>query len=230
MPVFLSGKLLADALGTALSIPPVYVSHQQGHLRAALSNNESLLQNDASILGLHISGGTTEILRVEPRAVLVTRLGGSEDLHAGQFIDRLGVRMGLPFPCGAALEALAARGAHCSIKLPASVKGLSCHFSGVETAAQALYGRIDDHELAYAAYDCLARTFSKLIENAVAQEGLYSVLLAGGVATSQLLRRLLRARVSPEIALYFAEPGLCGDNAIGAALMARDAFLAKEQL
>lgn len=56
-------------------------------------------------LAMHISGGTTELLLVEGERI--ERLGGDEDLHAGQFVDRVGVRMGCSFPAGPQLEGLA---------------------------------------------------------------------------------------------------------------------------
>lgn len=58
---------------------------------------------------LHASGGTTDLLLAEKRAdstYALTQAGGSKDLHAGQFVDRVGVALGLQFPAGAALEQL----------------------------------------------------------------------------------------------------------------------------
>ena len=93
MPVFLAGRTAAASVAAALHVPLYEFSHQEGHIRAALLGHEGMME--APFLGMHISGGTTEIFRVEP-GVRVGLLGGTTDLHAGQFIDRIGVAMGCP--------------------------------------------------------------------------------------------------------------------------------------
>lgn len=195
MPVFLAGKACAASMAAALRVPLLAASHQEGHVRAALYGNEFLMGQP--FLGMHISGGTTEVFLVD-EAFHITLLSGTEDLHAGQFVDRIGVAMGLRFPCGKQLEALAGEfdPATGGVKLPAIVRNGVCSFSGVETRAQAL---IDDGikhaEIAYAAYDCMARTFGKMLLYAMEKTGVRRALLAGGVASSPLLRALLRERV-----------------------------------
>ena len=153
-------------------------------------------------------------------------MGGTGDLHAGQFVDRVGVALGLRFPAGRELERLAERAILRDIKLPASVDAFKCSFSGVETRAQALIGTVPNEEIAYAVYDCMARTFAKLIQNASAAwdaSGAPQVLLAGGVASSALLRGLLEHRLKGSgVKLFFAHPELSSDNAVGAALIAMD--------
>ena len=104
MPVFLAGKACAASMAAALRVPLLAASHQEGHVRAALYGNEFLMGQP--FLGMHISGGTTEVFLVD-EAFHITLLSGTEDLHAGQFVDRIGVAMGLRFPCGKQLEALA---------------------------------------------------------------------------------------------------------------------------
>ncbi len=223
MPVFAAGILTARTLAAAFNVPLIESSHQQGHIRAALYGNEPL--QSQSFLGLHISGGTTEIVGVEP-SLKIRRLGGTGDLHAGQFVDRVGVTLGLRFPAGKELEQLAGHAVKRDIKLPASVDGLTCSFSGVETRAQSLLGCAPNDEIAYAVYDCMARTFAKMIQNASAAwdgDGAPHVLLAGGVASSALLRSLLVHRLKDsDVKLFFANPKLSSDNAVGTALIAMD--------
>lgn len=223
MPVFLAGKSVATAIAAALDAPLFETTHQAGHVRAALLCNETLL-GQAGFLALHLSGGTTDILRVTPhngRVGTIEALGGSDDLHAGQFVDRVGVRLGLPFPSGPSLEKLAMTAQRRDIRLSASVRGLHCSFSGPETQALRLWDDgVLNAEIAYAVYDCLARTISKLIENAVAEYKNLPVLLSGGVAGSALLRTLLEQRTDQP--LYYAQPGLSADNAVGAALLGLD--------
>ena len=225
MPVFLAGKMCAASVAAARKVPLLTASHQEGHVRAALHGNEALMGRP--FLGMHISGGTTEVFLVD-EAFGISLLSGTEDLHAGQFVDRTGVAMGLRFPCGKQLEALAGSfdPAAGFVKLPAIVREGGCSFSGVETRMQALLKAGADHaELAYAAYDCMARTFVKMLCHAMEQTGVTRALLAGGVASSPLLRTLLRERMhklDANAALYFGESALSSDNAVGAALLCRD--------
>lgn len=228
MPVFLAGRLAAVAVSSALRVPLYETDHQAGHLRAALLGNERLLSCD-SFLAVHISGGTTDVLLVgtdrsaQPRLGKICPLGCSNDLHAGQFVDRAGVAMGLPFPCGPHLEALALADAERSVRIPASVRGLHCSLSGAETRVQRLLAEgLPQAEAAYAVYDCLARTLAKLLKNAAEETGSRTVLLSGGVASSALLRTLLRERISGGIELVFGKNALSSDNAVGTALLARD--------
>ena len=235
MPVFLAGKMCAASVAAARKVPLLTASHQEGHVRAALHGNEALMGRP--FLGMHISGGTTEVFLVD-EAFGISLLSGTEDLHAGQFVDRTGVAMGLHFPCGKQLEALAGSfdPAAGFVKLPAIVREGVCSFSGVETRMQALLKAGADHaELAYAAYDCMSRTFVKMLCHAMEQTGVTRALLAGGVASSPLLRTLLRERMhklDANAALYFGESALSSDNAVGAALLCRDrlnAILAEGQ-
>ncbi|MDO4573483.1 MAG: O-sialoglycoprotein endopeptidase [Clostridia bacterium] len=216
MPVFLAGVAGAAAAAGALRVPLIKTSHQRGHIRAALLGNEVLLK-ERSFLALHLSGGTTDMLRVETergRIAAVERIGGSEDLHVGQMVDRVGVGLGLDFPAGPALECLARQALRRNIRLPAAVRGLTCSFSGPESQAQRLMaGGAERAEIAFGVYDCIARTVGRLIEAAGASEA----LLVGGVAGSALLTELLARRTQAK--LRRSETGLSGDNAVGVALL-----------
>ena len=135
----------------------------------------------------------------------------------------MGVAAGLPFPCGRALEALARQAQDRSIRIPASVRGLDCSLSGAETRAQRLLlGGMPPADVAYAVYDCLARTLAKLLAAAAGESGCGTVLLSGGVVSSALLRELLAARIAPDVRLYFGRSELSSDNAVGVALLAAD--------
>lgn len=223
MPVFLAGRAVAAVMADSLGVPLIETVHQAGHVRAALFGNETLLDADR-ILALHLSGGTTDILSVTLQRGAIDRivpLGGSDDLHAGQFVDRVGVRMALPFPAGRSLELLAAAAADHSIRLPKHVRGLRCSLSGQETMAQRLLeDGVCRESVAYAVYDCLARTVGAIIDNAIAAHGEQPVLLSGGVSGSALLRKLLLQRTGRT--LYFAKEGLSSDNAVGVALIGLD--------
>ena len=223
MPVFLAGKLAATSIASSLGAPLYETTHQAGHVRAALLGQEERFSG-SPFLAMHLSGGTTDLLLVHREAGIIgaiEHIGGCDDLHAGQFVDRVGVRLGLPFPSGISLEALVRTADDRTIKLPASVKALNCSFSGQESQCQRLIdGGAAQESVAFAVYDCMARTFAKLLTTAFAETGCKTALLSGGVSGSLLLRELLQQRLNAE--LFYARSGLSSDNAVGTALLARE--------
>ena len=108
MPCFMVGYSHAKMLADLLEVPLVEVSHQQGHVAASLWSAGSLELMDRPHLAWHLSGGTTELLLVEPEGknVVCTKIGGTTDISAGQLIDRTGQLLQLPFPSGKHLDAL----------------------------------------------------------------------------------------------------------------------------
>ena len=229
MPVFLPGLGQAETLAAALGVPLIRTDHQSGHIRAALYGNETLLDRER-FFAVHISGGTTDLLLVEPHRdapYRIETIGRSTDLHAGQFVDRVGVALGLQFPAGKHLETLARSAEQKNVKLASAVKGMDCSFSGAESTAQRLLHTVPDAELAYGVYDCLARTLSKMFANAVQTYGELPFLVCGGVASSEFLRTLLQKRFSGS--LYFGKPELSSDNAVGVALIGADRSMSWKQ-
>ena len=228
MPVFRVGEAHARAAASLLRVPFFPFSHQEGHVRAA-QVDAGLCTNE--FLALHLSGGTTELLL--SRAGSLELLGGSLDLHAGQLVDRVGVRLGLPFPAGPHLERLALTG-RAQGRLGVSVKGMHCSLSGAETHILRMIdaGAILPQDAAAEVYALLARTFLRLLLAAGEQTGVYTALLAGGVASSQLLRTLLLSRIRQRrmpTRLYFARPELAGDNAVGIALLGLEQMIQEEE-
>lgn len=218
MPVFRVGEGQGKVYAQALGVPFFSTNHQDGHIAAALLG--SGLENSRSFLAFHLSGGTTEMLWY--RGGDTELLGGTLDLPAGQLVDRIGVRMGCPFPSGSSLEALAEKGQARGM-LGASVTGCHCHLSGAEAAAMRLLAQgAAQEDVAAELYDFLARTVLRLMEGGMERTGEKRVLLTGGVASSALLRRMLAERARKRripVELHFARPGLSGDNAVGVALL-----------
>lgn len=223
MPVFRAGESQARAAAALLRVPFYPVSHQEGHVRAAMV--DSGIEPAQPFLALHLSGGTTEILLSE--AGRLTLLGGSLDLHAGQLVDRTGVRMNLPFPAGPSLERLAMEGVrqgNVQGLIGVSIKGVDCCMAGAENKIMRFMDEdgMSREQIAAEVFDFLARTLSRQIEAACERTLCRQALLAGGVASSLLLRELLTARVKKRrlnCRLCFARPELSGDNAVGVALL-----------
>lgn len=108
MPAFLAGLSVARSLAAVTGARLEIISHQENHLEAGLWSAGGPAVD--RFLLLHASGGTTDVLLAELQPMgryRITEVGGSLDLHAGQFVDRIGVALGLQFPTGPALEALA---------------------------------------------------------------------------------------------------------------------------
>lgn len=219
MPVFLAGDAQGRGLAALMSIPFFAATHQMGHVRAALV--DSGLHAD-SFLAVHLSGGTTEVLEVSKDTL--TLIGGTLDLHAGQLVDRVGVLLNLPFPCGPSLEVLALKGqAQSLLKVSMADKDLHCHLSGAETKAALMIksGEYSPEDIAAEVYDFLSRTVARLIIGAGRATGMNQVLIAGGVASSALFRKLLVERLlklDRMIKAHFGQPDYSGDNAVGVAL------------
>ena len=111
------------------------------------------------------------------------------------------------------------------IRIPSSVRALNCSFSGAEAQAfRLLRGGTPPEEVAYAIYDFLARTLSRILLSAAQETGCKDALAAGGVASSVLLRELLASRLQGRVRLSFGESALSSDNAVGTALLASDAW------
>ena len=137
MPVFQSGCGYGRGIAATLRVPFFETSHQQGHIAAGRIGLPPL---DERFLALHLSGGTTELLLCEKGKLRL--VGGSMDLHAGQMVDRVGVRLGLRFPAGPGLEKLAMSCTEpTEALLPASLEkdACYCHLSGAETKAAQLW-------------------------------------------------------------------------------------------
>lgn len=216
MPCFLAGSGAARQLGTALHRPVRFFTHQQGHVAAALFGAGCTEWAGTPFLAFHVSGGTTDALLVRPdreRLLTCETVGGSLDLKAGQLIDRVGVMLGLSFPAGPALEALAA-GAD-GVKEPRAVlRGSDCHLSGVENQCRTMLDKgVPPAEIARF---CLLSVLAAIDGMTAALRRTYGplpLLYAGGV----MANRLLRAELEKRHGGRFAPPEYSADNAAGIA-------------
>ena len=228
MPCFLAGVAAAEAFAAPLTIPVYRFAHQEGHVMAAVASAGAGRLLGSPFVAFHVSGGTTEVLRVSPRGVGFNArvIGGTADLHAGQAIDRVGVLMGLRFPCGKEMETLAAQNRE---KVPAprvSVSGTECHFSGLENLAAKLWNETKDPALVSAyVMDFTAETLARLTAGVDEQTPGVPIVYAGGVMSNRRIRERLAARENT----FFAEPAFSADNAAGVALLCKRAHEAGEK-
>ena len=230
LPVFKAGETVARSIAASLNCPFIETSHQAGHLWAGFWSAKERPQENW--LAFHLSGGTTDLLLVRPKVSQIETLGSSLDLHAGQFIDRVGVHLGLSFPAGPSLEKLAREGQRGKITIPAPVRGYDLSFGGPEAAAcRELERGADPGDLALAVILTIGRGVVKVITRALEEYQISSLLFVGGVAANQILRDYLREKLEhPKfgVQLFFADPHLSTDNAVGVAVAAREATLWKD--
>ena len=218
MPCFLVGEGTAQMLGQALGIPVYRTSHQIGHILAARYSAKLPIRPETAFIAFHVSGGTTDCVLCEPddKALLqITPLASSLDLKAGQLIDRVGLMLGLQFPCGAALEQLAQK-SDAAFRYKPTMRGADCCLSGLENQCRKA------HEDGEAPEDTARRCLTAVgaVLRAMTDAVLQAhpgcpVLYAGGVMADMLIREQLSGADR-----YFAEPAFSCDNAAGTALYA----------
>ena len=224
MPVFLAGYGYARVAAKTLGVPLYEFSHQDGPIMAGIYSCGAFELLHKPFLSVHLSGGTTEILRSEYKGMNFTNkiLGGTKDISAGQFIDRVGVRVGMKFPAGKELEQLALT-AEKAEKLPVSVDGTMVSFSGVETKTIQIENKTDRESLALGVLECVRDTLTRAINNAVMETGIHDILIVGGVASNGIIRKGFSENLDGTA--YFATPEYSTDNAVGIAYLAHLAHL-----
>lgn len=228
MPVFRAGMATARVASLMRQIPLYTFSHQEGHIFSGLYEYPEILL-DTPFMAVHFSGGTSEILSVDRDPGLPIRvqiLASSGDLNVGQLIDRVGVRLGLNFPAGPALEEMARLAGSCGqnpggIKIP--VRDGNISFSGAETRAyQLLDEGMAPAELAFLLLISIADALALALQESARRIKVRKVLLAGGVMANSIIRERLAvsmAREMPEMKLFFTSPRYSGDNAAGTAYL-----------
>lgn len=219
MPCFLCGEGLADSLGAVNRIPVCKTSHQIGHILAALFSSNQMQLINKKFIAFHVSGGTTDCLLVTPdneKVFEITEIGTSFDIKAGQAIDRVGLMLGLKFPCGKELEVLAATSQK-KYKLKPTMKNGNCCLSGLENKCRKM---LDDGEkkedIANFCLSFIYSTIYSMTEYALENFGTLPIVYAGGVMSDKLIRDKLLQKFDAS----FAEPDFSCDNAVGTALYA----------
>lgn len=217
MPCFLAGECAARCMAAALGVSARAFSHQQGHLAAAafsVGKPELLRQ---PFLAWHLSGGTTELLLVEPEGknVRCKRIGGTTDISAGQLIDRTGVLLGLPFPAGKHLDALSAQ-AEKQDFYPVKCTGMEFSLSGMQNQVAKFAESNTPADTAAFALGTMCSAVLKATRNAQKKYPGLQIVFSGGVASNSMLRE----RTKP-LDPVFAQPQYSTDNAMGVAVLTR---------
>ena len=216
MPCFMVGYSHAKLLASALHVPLIECSHQEGHVAASLWSAGRLDLMNTPHLAWHLSGGTTELLLVEPdgRCVKCTRIGGTSDISAGQLIDRTGQLLGVPFPSGKYLDAMWQDAGNKDI-FRVKCNGYAFSLSGAQNKVAQYYASCSDKtETAAFLFRCICYAVLTATKNALKEYSGLPVVFSGGVASNQMLRKTLEP-LNP----IFSEPQYATDNAMGVAVL-----------
>ena len=219
MPCFLAGVSAASCTAKALGVPLYRFSHQAGHIAAALFSAGRTDLMDKPFLAFHVSGGTTECVRVTPDRERVLHAGlllTSLDLKAGQAVDRVGVMLGFPFPAGKYVDAEARKSSRAfSVRVPVrdgcvSLSGLQNQCARMQQNGECA-ADICRYCLLY-----IEKALEAMADHALQTAGDLPLVFSGGVTSNTLLREMLCAKY----ACVFAQPEYACDNAAGTAFLA----------
>ena len=215
------GGSFAASLAYSLKIPAIPVHHLEGHLLACLLEEHG---PQFPFLALLVSGGHSQLIEVAG----VGRyriLGETLDDAAGEAFDKVARLLGLPYPGGPALAALAETGDPQRYALPRPLKnqGLDMSFSGLKTAMRLAIdaSRAADGTLAEGARADLAASFQAAVvdtltgkcRQALEATGLPRLVIAGGVGANRSLRASLADLGRAQgVRVYYPRPALCTDN------------------
>ena len=218
----LVGVNFARGLAMGWDIPVIPVHHLEGHLLAPLLNGVAPFP----AVALLVSGGHTLLVEVRGIGDYIL-LGETLDDAAGEAFDKAAKMMGLGYPGGPALAALAEGGDAQAFRLPRPLldrPGLDFSFSGLKTAFRLASMPIapDDvqkrGDLAASFQAAVVETLFRKCRRALEQTGLKRLIVAGGVGANRALRTALGGLAMEGIAVFIADPAHCTDNAAMIAL------------
>src|SRR6266851_5922732 len=209
----LVGASFAHALALALRIPAIGIHHLEGHLLSPLLSEPA---PPFPFVALLVSGGHTQLMRVEGMGHY-RLLGETQDDAAGEAFDKTAKLLGLGYPGGPALSALAERGTPGRYQLPRPMLGsgdLDFSFSGLKTAALMLVKqRGNSADIARAFVDAVVEVLVAKCVRAIETDGLTRLVVAGGVGANKQLRAALDAEAKKRgFDVFYPEPELCTDN------------------
>ena len=219
MPCFMVGQTVAEAISGTLNANLFTFSHQRGHVAAALYSCNKLNLINEKFIAFHFSGGTSDALIVttdDEKIIKCDVIARSSDLKAGQAIDRAGVLLGLPFPCGKYIDELAVNSS-AEFKIKPSFDGLNPSFSGVENKCIKMHNEgACNEDIAKYTISYTLSVVDKMTEMILNKFGQLPLIYAGGVMSNSIIRKYMTDKYD----CSFAEPQYSSDNAVGIAVLA----------
>lgn len=216
------GVNLARTLALGWQVPIIGVHHMEGHLLAPMLETPA---PDFPFIALLVSGGHSMLVQVDGIG-RYTLLGDTLDDAAGEAFDKCAKLLGLPYPGGPAIAAVAAQGDPTAYKLPRPMldrPGLDFSFSGLKTAVlhqvrqwSEPHSRQQIADLAASFQEAVVDTLYRKCQRALQQTGLNTLIIAGGVGANQRLRERLDALPAE---VHYPRPAFCTDNGAMIALV-----------
>jgi N6-L-threonylcarbamoyladenine synthase len=213
----LVGASFAESLALALDVPALPVHHLEGHLLSPLLSRNPPAYPFVALL---VSGGHTQLMRVTAVGAYEL-LGESVDDAAGEAFDKTAKLLGLGYPGGPAVAALAAQGGPSDLRLPRPMMhsgDFDFSFSGLKTAVltRAQQEPLDDKrraDLAWEFQEAVTEVLSTKALAAVKRCGVDRLVVAGGVGANRRLRQRLDADgAKADVRVFYPELELCTDN------------------
>jgi N6-L-threonylcarbamoyladenine synthase len=232
----LTGAAFANSLALALSVPVIGIHHLEGHLLSPLL---SACPPTFPFIALLVSGGHTQLMRVDNLGHYLL-LGETLDDAAGECLDKTAKLLGLAYPGGPAISALAQQGRPGRFVLPRPMLHaghLNFSFAGLKTAVwsqlKQLGPSLTEQVRADLAYECLGAVVEVLVKKslaALAHTGLKRLVVAGGVGANTQLRSALTPAVKAfGCQVFYPELDLCTDNGAMIAYAGALHFMASPQ-
>jgi N6-L-threonylcarbamoyladenine synthase len=222
MPVFTVGQNYGKVIAKTLNCDYFEYSHQENHIAASLIDHYKEISDD--ILAIHISGGTTEFLKVKKghKGYDANIVGGSKDITLGQLIDRIGTLMGFSFPCGVHMERyLELEPSIDPIKLPAISGESYINLSGMENYYSNLYlsNKYRKESIIYSLFNYVAECILHIIRNISHDHNFKNIIIAGGVASNSVIRDYILNNLTNNYKVILASKENSSDNAVGVSML-----------
>ena len=211
----LVGVSAAKALALVWDVPFVAVNHLEAHLYAAFLEEPDL---ELPIVVLLVSGGHTLLVLMEGHG-RYRLLGSTIDDAAGEAFDKVARYLGLGYPGGPAIDAVAMEGDPHAIAFPRAIldEGYDFSFSGLKTSVVnhvRKHPEVATPDVAASFQEAVVDVLVTKARRAAAEHGAKGLCLAGGVAAnSQLRERLLDACVADGLHAFLPSRSMCTDNA-----------------
>ncbi|MEX2404299.1 MAG: tRNA (adenosine(37)-N6)-threonylcarbamoyltransferase complex transferase subunit TsaD [Balneolales bacterium] len=218
----LVGLCFAKGLSLRIGKPVIGINHIDAHVYANFIEQKP----EFPFVSLVVSGGHTQLSYVA-KPFSHQLLGESRDDAAGEAFDKIGKLLGLPYPAGPQMDAMAKKGDPSAYKFPQALlhEGLDFSFSGLKTSV--LYHLKDIPEGQREAYvhnnienlcagisHAITEVLVKKLEKAVSQTGVKAIVLAGGVSANSMLREKTKKLADENgLTLHIPKPIYCTDNA-----------------
>lgn len=221
MPVFTVGQNYGKAIAKTLDCKYMEYSHQENHIAASLVNQYKVINDN--ILAIHISGGTTEFLKVKKsnRGYDTVIEGGSKDITFGQLIDRIGTLMEFPFPCGIHMEKYLENKQLNETKSPLISGESFINLSGMENHYTNLYfqNKLSKESIIYSLFKYVADCIVHIINHIKQNSDFDTVIIAGGVASNTIIRNHVLKKLNNEFRIILPTKENSSDNAVGVSIL-----------